>query len=158
MDPFPWSLAGLPKTFQSLLKKRRAAILNVTSGLAFIPSALTPTYSATKAALHSYTQSLRYQLRGTAVQVIEIIPPHVQTALQRGRGFDSGDPRAMPLDEYIAETISCAYLAGVTLAGLGVSMLTSWWWVQYVAALALLVWLVPEAREALDARSHNWRD
>src|SRR5438270_4019728 len=58
----------------------------------------------------------------------------------------------------IAETISCAYLAGVTLAGLGVSMLTSWWWVQYVAALALLVWLVPEAREALDARSHNWRD
>jgi len=102
LGPIRLTAALLP----SLLKRPRAAILNVTSGLAFVPSALTPTYCATKAALHSYTQSLRYQLRGTAVQVIEIIPPHVQTALQRGRGFDSGDPRAMPLDEYIAETMS----------------------------------------------------
>jgi uncharacterized oxidoreductase len=86
-----------------LLGKPHAAILNVTSALAFIPSALTPTYCASKAALHSYTQSLRYQLRDTAVQVIEIIPPHVQTALQGQRGFD---PRAMPLEEYIAETMS----------------------------------------------------
>ena len=87
----------------SLLKKPRAAIVNVTSGLAFMPSALMPTYCATKVALHSYTQSLRFQLRGTSVQVIEIIPPHVQTALQGERGFD---PRAMPLDEYIAETMT----------------------------------------------------
>jgi uncharacterized oxidoreductase len=88
----------------ALLRKPRAAILNVTSGLAFMPSALTPTYCASKAALHSYTQSLRFQLRDTAVQVIEIIPPHVQTALQGGeRGFD---PRAMPLDEYVAETMA----------------------------------------------------
>ena len=86
-----------------LLGKPHAAILNVTSALAFIPSALTPTYCASKAALHSYTQSLRYQLRDTAVQVIEIIPPHVQTALQGERGFD---PRGMPLDEYIAETMT----------------------------------------------------
>ncbi|TMD12905.1 MAG: cobalt transporter [Chloroflexi bacterium] len=49
----------------------------------------------------------------------------------------------------IAESVSCAYLAGVTLAGLLVSMLTGWWWVQYLAALGLLIWLVPEAREAL---------
>ncbi|HUB57166.1 MAG TPA: SDR family NAD(P)-dependent oxidoreductase, partial [Mycobacterium sp.] len=49
-----------------LLGKPRAAVLNVTSGLAFMPSALTPTYCASKAALHSYTQSLRYQLRETA--------------------------------------------------------------------------------------------
>src|ERR1700731_484796 len=102
LGPIRLTAALLP----SLLKRPRAAILKVTSGLAFVPSALTPTYCATKAALHSYPQSLRYQLRGTAVQVIEIIPPHVQTALQRGRGFDSGDPRAMPLDEYIAETMS----------------------------------------------------
>jgi divalent metal cation (Fe/Co/Zn/Cd) transporter len=54
----------------------------------------------------------------------------------------------------IAETVSCAYLAAVTLVGLTVSMLTGWWWVQYVAAVALLVWLVPEAREALE----HWRD
>jgi uncharacterized oxidoreductase len=87
----------------SLLKKPRAAIVNVTSGLAFMPSALTPTYCATKAALHSYTQSLRFQLRETSVQVIEIVPPHVQTALQGERGFD---PRAMPLDEYVAETMT----------------------------------------------------
>jgi uncharacterized oxidoreductase len=102
LGPIRLTAALLP----SLLKKPRAAILNVTSGLAFVPSAVTPTYCATKAALHSYTESLRFQLRGTAVQVIEIVPPHVQTGLQRGRGFDSSDPRAMPLDEYIAETMS----------------------------------------------------
>ncbi|SPM29607.1 SDR family oxidoreductase [Mycobacterium terramassiliense] len=102
LGPIRLTAALLP----SLLKKPRAAILNVTSGLAFMPSAVTPTYCATKAALHSYTESLRFQLRGTAVQVIEIIPPHLQTGLQRGRGFDSSDPRAMPLDEYIAETIN----------------------------------------------------
>jgi uncharacterized oxidoreductase len=86
-----------------LLGKPHAAILNVTSALAFVPSSLTPTYCASKAAMHSYTQSLRYQLRDTAVQVIEIIPPLVQTALQGGRGFD---PRGMPLGEYIAETMA----------------------------------------------------
>ena len=84
-----------------LLGRPRAAILNVTSGLAFMPSALTPTYCASKAALHSYTQSLRFQLRESAVQVVEIIPPQVQTALQGERGFD---PRGMPLDEFITET------------------------------------------------------
>jgi len=87
----------------SLSSKPHAAILNVTSGLAFMPSAITPTYCASKAALHSYTQSLRYQLRGTSVQVIEIIPPQVQTALQGERGFD---PRGMPLDEYVSETMA----------------------------------------------------
>jgi uncharacterized oxidoreductase len=99
LGPIRLTAALLP----SLLRKPRAAILNVTSGLAFMPSALTPTYCATKAAMHSYTQSLRFQLRETSVEVIEIIPPQVQTALQGERGFD---PRAMPLDEYIAETMS----------------------------------------------------
>lgn len=55
----------------------------------------------------------------------------------------------------IAETISCAYLAGVTLAGLLASMWFGWWWAQYVAALVLLAWLVPEAREALEEWRHN---
>jgi uncharacterized oxidoreductase len=85
-----------------LLEKPRAAIINVSSGLAFMPSVLTPTYCASKAALHSYTQSLRFQLRETPIQVIEIIPPLVQTALQGDRGFD---PDAMPLDDYITETM-----------------------------------------------------
>ena len=88
---------------QSLLGRPHAAILNVTSALGFMPSALTPTYCASKAAMHTYTQSLRFQLRETAVQVIEIIPPQVQTALQGERGFD---PRGMPLDEYITETMT----------------------------------------------------
>jgi uncharacterized oxidoreductase len=87
----------------SLMRRPHAAIINVTSGLAFMPSALVPTYCATKAALHSYTQSLRFQLRDTPVQVIEIIPPQVQTALHGERGFD---PRAMPLDEYVTETMT----------------------------------------------------
>ena len=55
----------------------------------------------------------------------------------------------------IAETISCAYLAAVTLAGLLASMFLGWWWAQYIAAVALLVWLVPETREALEAWRHN---
>ena len=55
----------------------------------------------------------------------------------------------------IAETVSCAYLAAVTLAGLLASTLFGWWWAQYLAAVLLLVWLVPETREALEAWTHN---
>lgn len=99
LGPIRLTAALLP----ALIVKPRAAIINVSSGLAFMPSALTPTYCATKAALHSYTESLRFQLRETSVQVIEIIPPRVQTALQGERGFD---PNAMPLDDYIAETMT----------------------------------------------------
>jgi divalent metal cation (Fe/Co/Zn/Cd) transporter len=55
----------------------------------------------------------------------------------------------------IAETITCAYMAGVTLVGLGASMLLGLWWVQYVAALGLLVWLIPETKEALTSGSHE---
>lgn len=99
LGPIRLTSALLP----ALLRRPHAAILNVTSALAFLPSALTPTYCATKAAMHSYTESLRFQLRNTGVQVIEIIPPHVQTALQGERGFDA---RAMPLEEYITETMT----------------------------------------------------
>lgn len=62
-------------------KKETAAIINVTSGLAFTPFAIAPVYSATKAALHSYTMSLRHQLSATSVEVIEIAPPAVNTDL-----------------------------------------------------------------------------
>src|SRR5580704_4278195 len=86
-----------------LQKQPRAAILNVSSGLGFVPLPFAPTYSATKSAIHSYTQSLRVQLREPPVQVIEIIPPYVQTEL--GGSHQTNDPRAMPLGEYIAETI-----------------------------------------------------
>jgi uncharacterized oxidoreductase len=87
----------------ALRKQPSATILTVTSGLAYLPMAITPTYCATKAAIHSYTQSLRYQLRGTAIRVIEIVPPYVQTSLM-GEA-QAKDPNAMPLDEYISETM-----------------------------------------------------
>jgi uncharacterized oxidoreductase len=86
-----------------LEKQKRAAILTVSSGLAFMPLAITPAYCATKAAIHSYTQSLRYQLRDTAIQVIELVPPYVQTELM-GK-HQANDPNAMPLEKFIAETM-----------------------------------------------------
>jgi len=86
-----------------LLAQPRATVMTVSSGLAFVPLALTPTYCATKAAIHSYTQSLRYQLQDTGVQVLELIPPYVQTELQGER--QASDPHAMPLAEFIAESM-----------------------------------------------------
>lgn len=81
----------------------RAAIVNVSSVLGFVPLAWSAVYSSTKAALHSYSLSLRYALRGTSVRVLELIPPWVQTDLL-GKG-NSRDNRAMPLDEFAAETM-----------------------------------------------------
>ena len=85
-----------------LRKQKRSTMINVTSGLAFVPVTAVPTYCATKAALHSYTISLRHQLRQTSTSVIEIIPPQTQTNLRPGY-FQ--DPKAMPLPEFIAEVI-----------------------------------------------------
>lgn len=82
-------------------KQPYSAIMNVSSGLAFVPLAPTPTYCATKAAIHSYTQSLRYQLKATTTEVLELIPPYVATDLMRG----ASDPRAMPLAEFIVEVM-----------------------------------------------------
>ncbi|MGD0773853.1 MAG: SDR family oxidoreductase [Candidatus Solibacter sp.] len=84
-----------------LQRQPYSAIVNVSSGLAFVPLAPTPTYCATKAAIHSYTESLRYQLRGSTTEVLELIPPYVATHLLNG----ASDPRAMPLDAFIAEVM-----------------------------------------------------
>lgn len=62
-------------------EKNNAAIINITSGLAFTPLAVAPIYSATKAAFHSFTMSLRYQLSETSIKVIEVVPPAVDTGL-----------------------------------------------------------------------------
>jgi uncharacterized oxidoreductase len=67
---------------QHFSTKQASAIINVTSGLSFAPLANVPVYCATKAALHSFTLSLRWQLTGSTIEVIEIIPPAVDTDLQ----------------------------------------------------------------------------
>jgi uncharacterized oxidoreductase len=85
-----------------LEKQPAATIMNVSSGLAFMPLAPTPTYCATKAAIHSWTESLRYQFGGTPVEILELIPPYVQTNLMDG----AEDPRAMPLNDFIAEVMA----------------------------------------------------
>jgi uncharacterized oxidoreductase len=108
LGPIRLTAALLPH----LKKQTSATIMNVTSGLAFVPMVLTPTYCATKAAIHSYTQSLRYQLKKTKIEVLELIPPYVATDLMGGKS----DPRAMPLDKYIAEVMSILKLQQPTPA------------------------------------------
>ena len=99
LGPMRLTDALLPR----LLEQKEAVVMVVTSGLAFVPSAFFPTYSATKAALHSYSQSLRFQLRNTSVMVLEVVPPYVQTQL--GGPHQASDPNAMPLGTFIAEVM-----------------------------------------------------
>ena len=82
----------------------QATIMTVTSGLASVPRASFATYCATKAAIHSWSQSLRFQLRDTRIEVLELVPPYVQTELTGAH--QATDPRAMPLADYINETMS----------------------------------------------------
>lgn len=87
------------------LKTQEAAtVMYVTSGLAFVPLAMTSVYCATKAAIHSYAMSQRYLLKGTSVRVLEIAPPWVQTELMGPQ--QASEPRAMPLKDFIDETIA----------------------------------------------------
>ncbi|HAP26415.1 MAG TPA: short-chain dehydrogenase [Achromobacter sp.] len=86
---------------QHLKAQPRATIIHNTSMLAYVPIATNAVYSASKAALHSYALSQRFMLRDTNVTVQEIAPPWVDTDLIK----KSGDPRAMPLEAFIAETM-----------------------------------------------------
>ncbi|KGP83140.1 MULTISPECIES: SDR family oxidoreductase [unclassified Paenibacillus] len=77
-------------------EKEKATIINVTSGLAFTPAMFAPVYSATKAAIHSFTMSLRHQLTDSSIEVIEVVPPAVNTDLG-GAGLHS---QGVPLDAF----------------------------------------------------------
>ena len=85
-----------------LASRPSATIVTVSSGLAFVPLPVTPTYNATKAAIHSFTESLRVQLADTAIQVMELVPPKVATELMGNA--DAAD--SMPVDEFLDETMS----------------------------------------------------
>ena len=86
---------------EHLKRQDNSVVINNSSVLGFVPLAMTAVYSATKAALRSYTLSLRYKLKGTPVKVLEIAPPWVQTDLLGS----NNEPRAMPLAEFIEETM-----------------------------------------------------
>jgi uncharacterized oxidoreductase len=86
-------------------------IVNVTSGGAFIPQVFAPIYSACKAALHSYTMTLRHALDGTSIRVVELIPPAVQTGL-------APSPHGAPLDEFCGAVFT-ALASGNETIGFG---------------------------------------
>jgi short-subunit dehydrogenase involved in D-alanine esterification of teichoic acids len=88
---------------EHLQTRPAATIMTVSSGLAFAPLTVTPSYNATKAAIHMLSESLRLQLAGTSVAVAELEPPAVQTDLLPGHAENE---HAMPLDEYVAEVMS----------------------------------------------------
>lgn len=91
---------AVTQAFLPLLRRQTAAVLvNVSSALAFAPLAKAPIYCATKAAVHSFTMSLREQLKNTNVRIVELIPPLVETNLHRGQ--PRGNRSGMPLDAFV---------------------------------------------------------
>jgi len=121
------SVVALTALFiDSLLKRPSAAVINVGSGLGFIPMLDTPVYSATKAAIHTYTLVLRQQLKDTGVRVIEIIPPMVDTGLNKaGRDAANLRFRGVSLSGYIPTVIrSLENDEETILHGDGVKMLS----------------------------------
>jgi uncharacterized oxidoreductase len=89
-----------------LMKQKESAIVNISSGLAFVPIASMPVYCATKAAIHSFSLSLRHQLIGTVVKIYEVAPPTVDTELDKGaRGRRGQEYRGIKPEEVAAATI-----------------------------------------------------
>jgi uncharacterized oxidoreductase len=79
-----------------------ATIMTVSSGLAFVPLPATPTYSATKAAIHGFSEAIRVQLADTSVRVLELVPPAVRTTLMG----QQDEPSALPLEAFLDETMA----------------------------------------------------
>lgn len=90
-----------------LKTKNEAAIVNVSSGLAFVPMAISPVYSATKAAVHAYTRSLRAQVSNTSVKVFELAPPGTETPLFHGdfTPEDTEGMAPMPVEKLVSAAI-----------------------------------------------------
>ena len=86
-----------------LMKQKEAAIVNISSGLGFVPLAIMPVYCATKAAIHSFSLSLKHQLRNTSIKVFEIIPPTTDTELDRGARDKRGQADRGIKPEVVAE-------------------------------------------------------
>lgn len=107
-DEIATNLTGLVNVTSAALpllrRAPRARVVHVGSGLGFVPLTGAPVYSATKAAVHSFTVSLRHQLRRTTVQVVELVPPIVDTPLHRS--MDSAPPMAMPLEKFLDKTMA----------------------------------------------------
>jgi uncharacterized oxidoreductase len=99
LGPMRLTAALLPH----LMAQKHSTIMTVSSGLAFVPLAFTPTYSASKTAMHFWSESIRQQLKDTSVKVIELAPPYVQTELMGKQ--QASDPNAMPLNDFITEVI-----------------------------------------------------
>lgn len=98
-------LLYVTNAFLPLLRRQPAArLINVGSGLGLVPLTAAPIYSATKAAVHSFTVSLRRQLSASSIRVVEIIPPVVETDLHRGQG--RRPPRAMKRDAFVAAAMA----------------------------------------------------
>jgi uncharacterized oxidoreductase len=87
---------------EHLRRQQDASIVTVSSGLAFTPLAVTPSYNASKAAIHMLSESIRLQLADTTVKIVELEPPSVRTALVPGQ---ESSEFAMDLDEFVAEVI-----------------------------------------------------
>ena len=88
---------------EHLVRQPVSTIITVSSGLAFVPLQATPSYNASKAAIHMLSESIRLQLADTPVQVVELVPPSVRTALLPGQ---EDSDFAMPLDEFVAEVMT----------------------------------------------------
>lgn len=95
----------MTSAFIDILTANKGAIINVSSGLAFVPLSSAPIYCATKAAVHSYTQSLRFQLKESSVEVIELMPPAVKTALSADLP-EGGLVALITTDELLKQTFS----------------------------------------------------
>ncbi|NII81046.1 MULTISPECIES: SDR family oxidoreductase [unclassified Pedobacter] len=88
-----------------LIKKRTAAIVNVSSAIAFMPYSTAPVYSASKAGVHAYSQALRLQLNKTSVKVFELIPPGVNTNLQNDWVLPPNPSQMMDVDKLVSVAI-----------------------------------------------------